>query len=185
MDFTTAKTTLVVGRRKFGKSTFIRNKLLPELRQPVVVLDPKGEYGPAHGFKELFYSLDDFIDAGQFWRASCRRFDYEDAASLFETLYHYQSHTLVVEEAHLYCSPSFIEPGLSTLIRMGAEPGISLVLVSQRVRDFPQIAYSMADRLVVFQQRSVHDLAALEAIIDEDLSDLSKLERDQFREFEL
>lgn len=177
-----ATVTLVVGRRGFGKSTYLRTAYLPELAAPVVVFDPKGEYTEHDGFDEHYYELDAFLAAPEFWRASCR-LNTTDTARAFTELYHYSPHVVVIEEAHQYCSPNWIEPGLDRLIRMGRLPNISTVLVSQRVRDFPQIIYSMADRLVVFQQRSVHDIAALEGILDDDLSELKSLPRDEYREF--
>jgi len=179
-----ATTALVIGRRKFGKSTYLREHVLPKLPLPVAVLDVKGEYGPDDGFTEIYYTLDDFLDAPQFWRASLR-FDLSDTAAAFDALYYYSPHVLVVEEAHLYCSPHNIDPNLSRLVRMGGEPGISLILVSQRVRDFPQIVYSMADRVVIFQQRSPHDVDALEEIIGDGTDGITTLERGKFKEFDL
>lgn len=180
-----ASTTLVIGRRKFGKSTYLRKVLLPNLNLPVAVLDVKGEYGPEDGFNEIYYNIDDFIAAGRFHRASLR-FDLEDASTMFEISYHYSPHVLVIEESHLYCSPHNIDPGLSRLIRMGGEPGISVILVSQRVKDFPQIVYSMADKMIVFQQRSIHDVESLGDILGENnTAGLSSLARDQYKEFDM
>lgn len=181
-----ASITLVLGRRGHGKSAFLKKALLPELNEPVVVIDPKGEYAEDNGFpiREQYYTVEEFLRAPKFWRASLRIEQYE-VTSVLEALYHYSPHTIVIEEAHLYCSPHSIDPALSKLIRMGRLPNISTILVSQRVRDFPQIIYSMADKLIVFQQKSEHDVEALENILGEELSEIKNLPRDQFKEFEL
>jgi hypothetical protein len=182
-----ATITCVVGRRGFGKSEHLKRALLPAIDGPVVVFDPKGEYGIDEGFIDEFYDADAFLDAAEergFWRASCR-FNAEDTALSFAALYHFTPHTIVVEEAHQYMSPNKIEPGLDRLIRMGRLPSVSIVLVTQRARDFPQIIYTMADHIVVFQQRGEHDMRALEFATDEDVEDVETLPRDAFRNFDM
>lgn len=181
-----ATTTLVVGRRKFGKSKYTKETIIPNYGGPVVVLDVKGEYGPENGFHEIYYNADDFLNAPKFKRASVRVTPGEDADTVLECLQHYGPHLLVVDEAHLYCTSHGINEHLGNLVRMGAEPGISIVLISQRVRDFPPVVFGMADKIIVFQQRHERDVMALESVLEsDDVIGINKLERDEYREFEL
>lgn len=172
--------TLVIGRRGYGKSRYLREQFIPAHPRAVVVFDAKGEYD----LPEVYYDVDSFLDAPQFWRASCRLND-SDTSLAMAALYHYEPHTVIVEEAHRFCSPNSVDPSLDQLVRMGRLPDVSVVLVSQRAKDFPQIIFSMADELIVFQQRSVHDVRALEDQLGEDLAELNGLDRDEFRRYSL
>lgn len=179
-----AKIVTVIGRRGYGKSKFLKETLLPEITGPVVVLDTKGEYGDSQGFTEIYTDLESFLDADGFERASLR-LSPSDANAAMLALFHYSPHTVVVEEAWQWCAPNRLEDGLEQLVRLGRHPNITLILVSHRARDFPQVIYHMTDTLYLFQQKSPHDRTALEDAIGEDVPDANTMPRDAFHRFDL
>lgn len=154
-------------------------RLVPLIRAPVVVYDPKGEYDlPA------FYDVDAFLDSPDWKRASVR-VSPEDMRYAMDVLSTYTPHVIVLEEAHAFASPRRIEPELEHLVRMGRLPGISLVLVTQRARDLHQLIYSMVDHLVVFQQRSPYDLDAISYAVDENVERITTFGVGQFAYWKL
>lgn len=161
---------LVLGRKGSGKSHWVKYEALPRLRQtqPVVIIDTVYEYAQ---FGEVFTDADVLFDAcygdgGP--RVAVLQSGVEEAEAMLEYCYQLQPHTVIVEEAHRYCSPWYLSDGFDSLVREGRHRQISLVAVTQNFSDLPERFVSQADALVCFQQRGVNSLRRLDKFIAED-----------------
>jgi len=160
---------LVTGRKGSGKSTWVRG-IIPRIRTSVVILDPLSEYGsfgtimPAAAFEDRLECDDSphtaIIQDGQ-----------DGLEAVLDLAYTLTPHTLIIEEAHRFCSPYYLSESLSRIVREGRHRRISIVLVTQGVGDIHSRIVSQCDGMVCFVQRGPSDLRKIEGLVGRENAD--------------
>lgn len=75
---------------------------------------------------------------------------------------------IVVEEAHLYNpSPQIPEDTLELIAREGRAYGQNLILITQRIQDFPKLLWSQCKETSAFRCMIPHDIKYFQAVIPE------------------
>lgn len=169
----------IAGISGMGKSYLTKNEVIPGIakNQPVIIFDKMGEYaGP--GAKDVPEKWNDFNSGRDFLEATkesevienvnvvkCEDLnDYKILISFFYALG--APVCLILDEAHFI----FDEPDLKSLsntikniARFGRHKGISLVLISQRIKDVPPTVRSQFEGLISFKQLEKSDIDSLKS----------------------
>lgn len=161
----TNRNIFVVGKKGFGKTWYIINRILIPAKKPYIVIDPLKEYP----VKARFEDVDTFLAAAA--RGLPRSVGLtlpfqDDVFEVFAFCWHLTPHILVIEEFHLYASVHSVAPALQRIFRMGRHRQIDIVGVSHRIGDLPQIALTQVDNIVMFRQQGPRDLKAIERTFD-------------------
>jgi len=73
---------------------------------------------------------------------------------------------IVVEEAHLYNpSPQIPEDTLELIAREGRAYGQNLIMITQRIQDFPKLLWSQCKETAAFRFMIPHDIRYLQAVL--------------------
>lgn len=80
----------------------------------------------------------------------------------FAAIYEEGNLVVDVDEAGVITSAGGYAPSLQACVRLGADRGIGVILVSQRVRNLPGFFRSEADHICAFQLQNQSDRQALE-----------------------
>lgn len=116
----------VFGRKGSGKSFLVREIVAEHDR--VFYLDSMGEADEAQGFKvvhgreECVAAMMEVRNAKRF-RLSLRMDDTAELIELADLAFEIPDHLIVVEETSFYCSPSYLPPQISKLVRYGRHRG--------------------------------------------------------------
>ena len=154
----------VLGRKASGKSTLV-SKIIADAPR-LIVIDTVGEYGqaqkivPIHGIIECCDALAACEKRATF-RISCRADETEDLLDLLNICYELPNILLVVEETSFFCSPAFLPPEISKLVRYGRHREISQVYVSRRASEIHREITAQSDLIVSFEQREPRDIEYL------------------------
>lgn len=164
---------VVLGIKHHGKSTFIKDYLIPKLREkkPVVVLDPTGEF--AAKFPELASDTwEQFIEnlsaAGGFqkgvhvlkWKSN------QAAINLIKFIRAIEPPvSLILDECHMLFDNSIIYTAvkneLTEVCFMGSHYGLDTILCTHRAYNLSINARSQSDFIVSFRQKEHADLEYL------------------------
>jgi hypothetical protein len=162
--------TTVLGRKGCGKTSLVQDIVREHPR--AVIFDPCGEYGAnvgariVTGFAAAARALAQVSRSPTArWRLALRVDGLEDQLALLRIAWHLERFLLVIEEAGELCTPQYIPPEVSRLIRMGRHHRISQVYVGQRPSTVHRLVTSQSDLLVSFQQHEDRDVAYLRAVI--------------------
>ncbi len=75
---------------------------------------------------------------------------------------------IVVEEAHLYNpNPQIPEETLELIAREGRAYGQNLIMITQRIQDFPKLLWSQCKETTAFRAMIPHDIKYFQAVIPE------------------
>lgn len=149
------------GQKHTGKSTLAR-AMIARAQPPVYILDPKHEY-PG----QTFSSVEQFLDAAKADRLAGGIYAFrlgrrEEAPALF-AMAGRTGGTLVVEEAHMWCNPSYIDESLKDAIFFSAHAGLDQIYISQRSASIHNHIISQADCIVSFRQTLDADINRLKS----------------------
>lgn len=166
----------IAGKKGFGKTQFVRRKIIPSKKR-VIVLDSLGFEYPYLTTETIF----DFSETlaknfkNDFFRITYNPFD-DHQKEFFQMSLHFFDVLLIIEEADLYCSPSSIDESLDRLIRYGRHRKIDLCFVSRRPAEVHRNVTAQADEIISFRQTEPRDLEYFKKLTDhwEDLKTLKK-----------
>lgn len=169
--------TQVAGISGMGKSYWVKNELIQKIKeyQPVIIFDKMNEYAGA-GAKDVpekwnnYQSIHDFLSkltSGGTLKGvhviQCRSInDYDCGIRFFDSLG--MPVALVLDEAHFIFDEkklSHLADTIKNLARFGRHKGISLVLISQRIKDIPTDVRSQFTGLISFRQNEPADVDTL------------------------
>lgn len=155
---------LVLGRKGSGKSFYVKNTLLPLLKE-YIVIDILDEY---NGYcVRDFLELMEAIEQGK-KKIICKFTDDIDTAYAFELIWELHNITLVLEEIDMHADSRSIDPILEKLIKYGRHHNLNLIGVCRRPYELNAIFRSQADSVVTFQQHEIRDLEYLIKTFDAD-----------------
>jgi DNA helicase HerA-like ATPase len=161
----------VVGRKGSGKSTLVR--AIMEGYPRVFVIDTMEEYGAEDGFtvaadfSESLAAVNQAAETPGKFRISLRA-DIDDGDDLVSLVYTVPNCLLVVEETAFYCSPAYLPPALSRMVRTGRHREIDQIYVTQRPAAVSRDLTAAADIVVSFQAHEPRDLAYFRALAGDD-----------------
>lgn len=160
----------ILGHKGSGKTTLARE--LMRGRSRVLVFDTLGEYDT----QRIFYSFDEALRAMERsipkarFQWGVRLADMADYVDLFELAFELPGTLLVFEETSLFCSPSYLPPSLSKLVRYARHREIDLVFVSRRASEVNRDLTAQSDFIVTFRQHEPRDLQYLSSVSGRDVS---------------
>jgi len=155
------------GQKGSGKSTLVREIMLD--RERVFFVDTVGEARAADGF-EIVFGFEPCVNAmlaaakRERFRLALRCQHTDDMLKLCTMAYEVPRQLTVVEETSFYCSPSYLPPELSTLIRYGRHREIDQFYVARRPSEIHRDLTANSDLVVSFHQHEPRDVAYLRAI---------------------
>lgn len=157
----------IFGRKGSGKSWLTRE--LVQDRPRVFYLDSMGEAGErdgfevVHGYEECVHAMLRVKDLKRF-RLSLRTDDTEDLIKLGDLAFEIPDHLIVIEETSFYCSPSYLPPEISKLVRYGRHRGIDQIYIARRPSEIHRDLTAQSDLIVTFAMHEPRDVAYLAAI---------------------
>lgn len=161
----------VIGRRGSGKTTVVKNLLLPEY-QPFIIYDSIGEYADVEN-TSLAESENDLFDLLE--ARSNIRVDPNSKISLDRICYVLNTaiwnYSLFVDEFHLvfehHMTFAADNPEFKKLILLGRHRGHSVIISTQRPTDIPKYVLSQATVLYCFHVYHKQDVAFLANVIND------------------
>lgn len=179
---------LVLGRRGYGKTTYIKKALIPASGR-VLIFDTLGEYSDV---ARPSYTVVDFLSSverhqGGYFRLSLVPLDAGDDPSIafdlfVRTLWALGDCTGVVDEIDAVSSPTSVPGSLARSIRYGRHRSVSLVAASRRAAEVPRLLTSQADLIVSFNQSEPNDLDYLKRYVGAEFAaSVSQLPPYEFR----
>lgn len=159
--------TTVLGRKGSGKTTLI-GEIIAEYER-VVAIDWNGEYQKfgcrtVEGAEACSRALVDASGQTRYKLALIvpRR---EEAFRLMGIIGKMKRTLVVVDEASVYCSPSFLPDELAMLVRLGRHNELSQVYAARRPSELNRDLTAQSDLIVTFQQQEPRDLDYLRAVM--------------------
>lgn len=158
----------VLGKKGHGKTTLIKNRLIPRYDKPIFILDSNGEYSQGLIFRD---SKDFHLYLIQGKTNPCGvyilRPKYpEDSENFFKIAYAIGNLTLIIDEVDKYCSPHYISPEFRAIINYGRHSAINVIAAARRAARVNSDLLSQSDYLVSFRQTGKNDLDAFRKIYD-------------------
>lgn len=154
--------TVIFGRKRTGKTTFIREQLHKHKRV-IIFSDIRNDF--ADQVEKSFYDLESFQVATMngYWAQEklCVRLklpavsQYNYAAAILKHLKHY---LLVLDELDTYCSSNYLPSQLEALIIGSGNNSINILGAAKRPYKTPRLLTSQADHFVIFQTREKRDV---------------------------
>lgn len=145
----------------------LKKEILPYCPAPVIVLDTQGEYtgGVIYPGSGSFARSVLFGMPNKTGLYIIRPENKRESEHLFNICTKIEgSFTLIVEEAHRYCSPHEINERLEELLKQGAHYGANLILVTQRAAGIHKDVTSQSSCIITFQQTDQNDVNRLSVI---------------------
>lgn len=165
----------VYGKRRSGKSTYVKKKIKNFDR--VFVVDSMSEYNSGL----LFFNSDDIID--YFIENNPKKFfvvlrpeKIFDIEKVFKIVYEIEDVLLVLEEASKFLSAKNENSFFLDLIRFGRHRGVSVIAVVRRPQEISTDVRTNIDVITSFKQVEIHTLNLLQPYFDKDLTSLKPFE---------
>lgn len=97
-----------------------------------------------------------------------------DVEYFFHLVFYLKNCSVIVEEASIYCSPSWIDPNFKKILNYGRHRNVNLIAVARRSSQLHRDLTSQSDFIVSFKQSEHLDLKLL-ATVDERANQLNDL----------
>lgn len=164
------KITLIVGKTGYGKSYFLKTKILPSLER-VIIFDLMNEYNEDNDFNSSGYIY--INDIENFREYLSDNYDneqlkiivtldsheeYEFALQLCNILINV---TIVIEEINNFSNAYGNTPELEKIIRFGRHRSLSIIGVTQRFSDLSLLLRNNLDNLIIFNLTAPNDIKYL------------------------
>lgn len=167
--------SVVLGRRGYGKTTYIKKELLPRAGGRVLLFDTLGEYGDV---VSSFTTLETFIAAVYQKQQTLFRLAFVPISEDLNFAFSYFCRiawalgdlTMVIDEVDIVTSPVSVPEEFSKIIRYGRHRSISVIAASRRAAEVPRILTSQADEIVSFNQSEPNDVDYLKKYVGADLA---------------
>jgi DNA helicase HerA-like ATPase len=189
------KITLIVGKTGYGKSYFLKTKILPVL-QRVIIFDIMNEYNEDNDFNAIGYIyineienfreyLSDNYDKEQLKVIITldSHDEYEFALQLCNVL---TNITVVIEEISNFSNAYGNNPELEKIIRFGRHRSLSIIGVTHRFSDLSLLLRNNLDNLIIFNLTAPNDIKYLSELyyIGDKACKIPQLKKRQFLTFE-
>jgi len=162
---------LITGKKNHGKTHFTK-WLIPQLIDPVIIIDPMNEYADISdhvhsGFLELSQSIKE--NKGIKKGVHCLKvLTRKDALFALRMLAKIQKKvTIVLEEADKWCAPNSVNKDVLEMTDTGAHFGISLLFVARRTGRIDINLRAQTTFKVTFKQTEPADLATLDKELED------------------
>lgn len=185
------KIIFVVGKKSYGKSYFVKTKILPTLNRKII-FDVMSEYDLEEN-KDAYYALkidtfyaysfDDFFDYfsekfNENFSIVLRLDSQSELEQCLKLIYKVGHCSLIIEEIHLLDSGK--DSILHKMYTTGRHKNINIVGVSQRFSNVSRTFTSQCDYIISFRQTEPLDLKIAKEINAESAAKLAKLDVGEF-----
>ncbi len=175
---------IVLGKTGAGKSYFVKNKIIPNIKGNLIIFDVMNEY-----FYNNFLICNDYYSFLNLLKWKKRHFKIIVKTSNINEIFNIQSFifkylkdiTIILEEAFIYLNNNIYD-----FINFGRHKNICLVLIGRRGSEFRSEILALTEKIFIFKTTSFYDIIYYKKIFglnDTDLEKLKNLETGQYLEF--
>lgn len=147
------KITVITGLPGTGKSTLLKNKIIPSAAKPLVVVDPNMEYAAGKGV--YVFRLKNYGAAA------------EEVESMIKSMLanNINVKTLIVDESNVVFDKLTLLPAAKRFVNTLRHIGVDLVCVARRPVDINITISELARERYIFRVSGVNDIKRLNEII--------------------
>ena len=185
MNLRTDSVTFIAGKRRSGKSQFVKTVIWSKLTGNKVLCvfhDRKWEHYEelcSCGDTVLVHDMMSLMKADQAGHGKILYApvsgDVEDFNELCSYLFERGNSFLVVDEAQSYANPGEMPPAYADIIRMGTVRGVGVCSLSQRPRGAHNMMISEADLIISFRLQLFTDCQKIAQVVGEEAFKLNEL----------
>jgi len=165
---------VVLGQKGCGKTSLVSMLIQEEMhrRNRLIILDTLNDYGEITP-EAIAVTLDGLKKFGQ--NAAFRlRYTPKTEADLDTALslgWEIENVLIVLDESGKWCSPSYMSPGLNSLLNYGRHKRLDALLVARRSIELHRTMTSQADTFYLFHSHEPRDVAYISASISVDVAE--------------
>lgn len=165
----------IIGRRRQGKSTLALS-LARAYDRTTIVFDPNDQFGAVPIIEDLVVWMGDSDERsiGRIVPSEKPDEAFSDIAAVLDGgRWNWSDYVLIVDEASMLMSPSWIHPNLERYART-APKDVRIILTTHRPVDIHSLIRGLATDWYIFQQVLARDLKAIEDQFGADIAALTK-----------